>query len=1088
MIKNKIILLIIIIFIILQGGCKKEELITPTPVPAVSATPIEKNPSALSDSSWPMEGHDSSHSGYANYLGPVKGNLKWFFKTDGKIYSSPVTGKDGVIYTGSDDTHLYAINPDGTLKWKFKTKGKIRSTPSVTGEESIYFLSHDGFLYSLNSEGQLNWTFEMEEKGDFLSSPSLDSEGNIYFTGGPENNTCLYSISPEGKKRWKIKTAISTENTPAIDDKNLIYVSAGGIYVYNQAGEELWNIKENGITTTQSLGNDNNIYAGINGENNSFLLNIREKDKIWQTQVNGYIKGFPAISREGNIYSVSYDGKIYSFTHDGKLNWTVKTDNIINSSPAIDGENNIYTGSYDKNLYAVNKKGDLLWTFKCNGPINSTPAIGDNETLYFTSLDGNIYALHSGQSAENSCIIQEKTDDIHFTGNIYGQREERNWKSAFSGPLKAKLNWSVRVGDLAITEPVISDGKIYAGTGERDKEGKLYCFNMDGNIEWIFQDIGESSFSKPVKGPDGTLYLTTWSGEIIAIDKKGSLKWKFTADDSFKFPPVLDENLIYASCGNEVYCITKEGKMKWKNTLDDLIISPPLPCSDGTLYQPTGEGYIYIITKDGKIKKKRNTKVNIYNASIDETGRIYLGSYDGLYVNKKDGSTEKLYGFTEGIKIYEGPFINSTGEIFIATKNITESKTISNLLCIDKMGNLKWEYYTDGMVKLLPAEGNNNIYVAGEKGNITVFNQRGEEIWSYNAKGNILNPPAISEDGEIFLIYSVINEKEKNIIESGMEKIDETGKGSLFYLFSGGEKPAFPITDEKGQIYIASKNKLYCLNEKGSEKWSVLLNSEINEFPSVDREGNIYTGGKDGILRAFDRDRNLLWVFKTGGSLESSPLTDEENNIYFGSNDGNLYSLDNKGKKKWQFDTGKPLKNHPKLKGNYVYILSEKEYLYIINKKGKEEKKLKTGEKSLYTISDNNIYIYGEGLLKIFDLNGENIQKYSLNLNIKNEPVFDSYSNSLYLTDEKGILYSINRDGKINWTFETGKEIRSPPLVDKRGNIYITTMEGLIYSINYYGIKIWSIDMNSPLFFPPNITDKGFLLVTTEGFIHSVGE
>ena len=35
--------------------------------------------------------------------------LKWKFKVDGKIWSSPVIGKDGTVYIRSNDGHLYAI-------------------------------------------------------------------------------------------------------------------------------------------------------------------------------------------------------------------------------------------------------------------------------------------------------------------------------------------------------------------------------------------------------------------------------------------------------------------------------------------------------------------------------------------------------------------------------------------------------------------------------------------------------------------------------------------------------------------------------------------------------------------------------------------------------------------------------------------------------------------------------------------------------------------------------------------------------------------------------------------------------------------
>jgi len=58
-------------------------------------------------------------------------NLLWKFKTDGKIFSSPVLSV-GVVLIGSEDKNLYAIDSKtGELKWKFKTGGAVHSSPAV---------------------------------------------------------------------------------------------------------------------------------------------------------------------------------------------------------------------------------------------------------------------------------------------------------------------------------------------------------------------------------------------------------------------------------------------------------------------------------------------------------------------------------------------------------------------------------------------------------------------------------------------------------------------------------------------------------------------------------------------------------------------------------------------------------------------------------------------------------------------------------------------------------------------------------------------------------------------------------------------
>lgn len=49
-----------------------------------------------------------------NKMGNEGRQMKWTFQTGNNVNSSPAIGVDGIIYVGSDDAKLYAVNPDGT--------------------------------------------------------------------------------------------------------------------------------------------------------------------------------------------------------------------------------------------------------------------------------------------------------------------------------------------------------------------------------------------------------------------------------------------------------------------------------------------------------------------------------------------------------------------------------------------------------------------------------------------------------------------------------------------------------------------------------------------------------------------------------------------------------------------------------------------------------------------------------------------------------------------------------------------------------------------------------------------------------------
>jgi PQQ enzyme repeat len=101
-------------------------------------------------SAWPMFRGNGMQT--AQGLGSgAKGVLKWKFKANDSVRSSPVIGLLGMIYAGSLDGYVYALNgADGTLAWKYKTGDKIYGAPSIGPDGTVYVASDDHFVYALN--------------------------------------------------------------------------------------------------------------------------------------------------------------------------------------------------------------------------------------------------------------------------------------------------------------------------------------------------------------------------------------------------------------------------------------------------------------------------------------------------------------------------------------------------------------------------------------------------------------------------------------------------------------------------------------------------------------------------------------------------------------------------------------------------------------------------------------------------------------------------------------------------------------------------------------------------------------------------
>jgi len=108
-----------------------------------------------------------------------KGKLVWEYNIESRIDATAAISADGTIYVGAKNGNLYAINPDGTLKWTFNTGDTISSSATVSADGTILVASWNGNLYSIKPDGSLK---EKQNVSRFtlISSPSIDSHGTVY--------------------------------------------------------------------------------------------------------------------------------------------------------------------------------------------------------------------------------------------------------------------------------------------------------------------------------------------------------------------------------------------------------------------------------------------------------------------------------------------------------------------------------------------------------------------------------------------------------------------------------------------------------------------------------------------------------------------------------------------------------------------------------------------------------------------------------------------------------------------------------------------------------------------------------------------
>jgi ribosomal protein L40E len=231
----------------------------------------------------------------------------WKYTTGDYVSSSPAVA-NGVVYVGSDDCNVYALNAAmGTLVWKYTTGSGASSCPAVANGV-VYVGSGDGKVYALNAAtGTLVWNYTT---GSYVGSSPTVANGVVY-VGSDDCN--VYALNAAmGTLVWKHTTGSGVDSSPA--------VANGVVYVGS---------------------NDFKVYA----------LNAATGTLVWNYTTGNYVRSSPAVAN-GVVYVGSDDCNVYALNAaTGTLVWKYTTGSAVYSPPAV-ASSVVYVGGWDGYVYA----------------------------------------------------------------------------------------------------------------------------------------------------------------------------------------------------------------------------------------------------------------------------------------------------------------------------------------------------------------------------------------------------------------------------------------------------------------------------------------------------------------------------------------------------------------------------------------------------------------------------------------------------------------------------------------------------------------------------------------------------------------
>lgn len=263
------------------------------------------------------------------------GDKLWNYTTGGQINSSPNV-VNGIVYIGSWDNNVYALNAStGAKIWNFTSAspgsaavengltGAFESSPAVANG-IVYIGSDDGNVYALNAlTGVKIWNYTTSKQplysfGNQVTSSPAVSNGIVY-VGSVGGNVYALNAST-GAEIWSYYTHPDrlygggyfhgVQASPAVAD-GVVYVGSvdGNMYALNAStGKQIWEDHFFRILSSAAV-TDGVVYAGI--ADNVTALNSTTGLQIWDFPTENQINSSPAIV-DGVVYIGSQDGNFYA--------------------------------------------------------------------------------------------------------------------------------------------------------------------------------------------------------------------------------------------------------------------------------------------------------------------------------------------------------------------------------------------------------------------------------------------------------------------------------------------------------------------------------------------------------------------------------------------------------------------------------------------------------------------------------------------------------------------------------------------------------------------------------------------------------
>jgi outer membrane protein assembly factor BamB len=275
--------------------------------------------------------------------------------------------------------------------------------------------------------------------------------------------------------------------------------------------------------------------------------------------------------------------------------------------------------------------------------------------------------------------------------------------------------------------------------------------------------------------------------------------------------------------------------------------------------------------------------------------------------------------------------------------------------------------------------------------------------------------------------------------------------------------------------------------DPGTQPWFFQTGKGIFATPVIAADGTIYAGSADNNLYGLDEQGEEVWRLETGEIIDTAPALLDDQSLIIGSGDEKMYkvstdpAIPSHQRVIWSFSPTLPpvegqlvswWEGSPNVgPDGVIYQGNTGGGAYAVNPDG-SQKWVYQAENAVWTVpamDDSGTTFWGSVDTRIFALNPDGSQKWQRTTlgYVTSSPALDT-EGTLYAGSFDGSLYALDSEtGSVRWKVQTGDHIYSSPALLEDGGrleqIIVGSTDGLLYGVDPQGRVLWTYDTGAPI-------------------------